>query len=158
MGNIPHGFQIGDACNTCVGVIFEELRTPAYLAIEFTGIEKLFPDFPDPPNGHRFVLIETEYCVWMVSAYIGLWLCTVWVWLDYEGKGTRIMAEFPLINELFFFFTDPVPCIIEGDSELPDPLDPRKDAYSGGSCRINWGSAINESAWREQNLFPPPPP
>jgi len=39
MGNIPHGFQIGDACNTCVGVVFGEGRTPAYLSIVFTGIE-----------------------------------------------------------------------------------------------------------------------
>ncbi len=147
MGEDPHGFQFGDACNVCVGVIFGEGRTPAYLAVQFSGIEKVWPAAPDPIVNHRFVCIETAHCFWAVTTYVGLWFCLVVIDLfDIDG-GTTISAKFTLIGDYFFFFKDPSPCIISGESELPDMGDPAKDAYSGSSCRVNWGSTINESAW-----------
>lgn len=158
MGNEPGGFQFGDVCGTCIGVIFEFGRTPAYLAVQFTGIEKLIPTMPDPPNGHRFILIETAFCYWFVHGKFNNLHYQVWVDLDAPVGDTWIKGKWLDWPDMYFFeHINPAPCIIEGDSQLPDLGDPTRNGYGSGHGDVSWGSAINESAYREQDLaFPPP--
>jgi len=153
MGEIPGGFQIGDTCNICVGVIFEQARTPAYIAVRFTGIEKLIPELPDPPNNLQFILIEAAYCYWWVHVIIGLYHCQAWVFLSWPGEKTHICAKWTGYPDAFFFehYNDE-PCIIEGNSRLPIIGDGARNGYSGGFGKITWGPAINEAAFKEQNL------
>ncbi len=153
MGNIPHGFQFGDACTTCIDVIFEFGRTPAYLAVEFVGIERLFEWLPDPPNNHRFIVQETAYCYWFLDAKFGDQHYQVWIYLD-DGTGkTVIKGEFFPFPEMYFFeYVGSPTCQIEADSQLPDLGDPIRNGYGGGHGKINWGSAINEAAFYEQDI------
>lgn len=158
MGNPPGGFQIGDACTTCVGIIFDEGRTPAYIAVQFSGIEKLIDWMPDPPNGHRFVLIEWDFCYWFLDARLDNRNFQIWVYLDAPGHDTWIKGKWLAFPEMYFFeHINNAPCIIQGDSQLPDLGDVTRNGYGAGSCKVNWGSAINEAAYREQDLVFPPP-
>lgn len=153
MGNIPHGFQIGDACHTCVGVIFEELRTPAYIAVQFAGIERLFDWLPPAPNAHRFILRETAFCYWFLDAKFEDQHYQVWVYLDDGQEKTIIKGKFFPFPQMYFFeFIDPPACQIKGDSSLPNLGDVERNGYRGGSGEIFWGSAINETAFWEQDI------
>lgn len=153
MGNTPHGFQIGDACNTCIPDVFDSGRTPKYIAVQFSGIEKLEDFLPEPPNGHRFILIEYKYCGWEVDVLLGEQACRLSVILDDLSGKTKVIGWFyPELYPFFFHYWQDGVCKISWDSELPDPPPLTKSWYSGGHGDLHWGSAINENSYNAQDL------
>ncbi|GAH46962.1 unnamed protein product [marine sediment metagenome] len=152
MGNEPGKFQIGDACSTCEGVIFDVEKTPKYLAVEFREIIRLCPIDPPPPNGHRFVCKLVQYCYWLAEGKIGDNLYEVWIDLAFNGD-TIVKGFFWWSHDYFFESLVKHNCALEGESHLPIPGLPYYECYSGGTYKIDWGSAINEDAFNEQSAL-----